>query len=75
MNMYQMQNNAQIYAYDLLDKNLVHGASKNIFTVWLQEELLNSILLEILCAKYINQSIWLSWLKMEIMSTHFFTLI
>lgn len=34
MNMYKMQNNAQICAYDLLDENLVHSTPKNIFTVW-----------------------------------------
>ena len=51
MNMYQMQNNAQICACDLLDKILVHSALKSIFTFWPQEELLNSILSDILCAK------------------------
>ena len=41
--MYQMQNNAQICACDLLDKILVHSAFKNTFTFRPQEESLNSI--------------------------------
>lgn len=47
-----MQNNAQICACDLLDKILAHSALKKVSLPFdHREELMNSILLDIMCLK------------------------